>query len=116
MFVQAQKLAYSSTLEQYESNKALLVERQVHQAIEYFHQSWDPIKDQWVIGLATSSSLGNNINNRLESINQKIKQVVNKNAKFDDFARDIIVFLNIHRTEINGKLCKVTAKVPIVAH
>ncbi|KAH3822826.1 hypothetical protein DPMN_124617 [Dreissena polymorpha] len=27
-----------------------------------------------------------------------------------------IVFLYIHRTEINGKRCKVTAKVPIVAH
>lgn len=64
-----QKIAYSSTLEQYETNKPLLMETQNTQAIEYFSQSWDPIKDQWVIGLATLCSLGNT-NNRLESINQ----------------------------------------------
>ena len=109
-----QKIAYSTSLEQYETNKSLLLETQNTKAIEYFSQSWDPIKDQWVVGLATSCSLGNNTNNRLESINQKIKQVVDKNAKFDDFAQDIIVFLSIHRTEINGKLCKMTAKVPVV--
>ena len=110
-----QKIAYSSSLEQYERNKSLLVDTQNAQAVEYFQQNWDPIKNQWVIGLATSCSLGNKTNNRLESINQKIKQVVDKNAKFDDFAQDIVVFLNIHRTEINGKMCKVTAKVPIVS-
>ena len=64
-----QKIAYSSTLEQYETNKPLLMETQNTQATEYFSQSWDPIKDQWVIGLATLCSLGNT-NNRLESINQ----------------------------------------------
>lgn len=110
-----QKIAYSTSLEQYEANKAVLMETQNAQVIEYFCQSWDPIRDQWVVGLATSCSLGNKTNNRLESINQKIKQVIERSAKFDNFARDWIVFLNIHRTEISGKMCRVTAKVPIAA-
>ena len=64
-----QKIAYSNSLEQYETNRSLLLETQNTKAIEYFSQSWDPIKDQWVVGLATSCSLGNNTNNRLERIN-----------------------------------------------
>ena len=36
-------------------------------------------------------------------MNQKIKQVINKNAKFDAFASDLVHVLHMHRTEINGK-------------
>ena len=38
----------------------------------YCLNSWDCIKDQWVVGLSHSNKLGNNTNNRLENINQKI--------------------------------------------
>ena len=74
--------------------------------------SWDCIKEQWVSGLFESESLGNRTNNRVESLNQKIKQVIDRNAKFDAFAADLVCFLCMHRTEINGKICKTANKIP----
>ena len=109
-----QKIAYSRTLDEYKENRTLLNDSSYTQAKTYFQNSRDCIKDQWDVGLSQSYTLGNNTNNRLESINQKIKQCVDKNSKFDSFAKDFIAFLNTHRTEINGKLCKVSAKVPVV--
>ena len=109
-----QKIAYSRTMDENEENRSMLYESSYTQAKTYFQNSWDCIKEQWVVGLSQSYTLGNNTNNRLESINQKIKQCVDKNSKFDSFAKDFMAFLNTHRTEINGKLCKVSAKVPVV--
>lgn len=81
--------------------------------MEYFNQNWHTIRKQLVLGLAESSTLGNQTSNRLESINQKIKQVVDRNAKFYDFASDICAFLDTHRTEIDGRMYRHTAKVPL---
>ncbi|XP_053376767.1 zinc finger SWIM domain-containing protein 3-like [Mercenaria mercenaria] len=108
-----QKIAYSNSLSEYKDNKELLEGTNIQPAIAYFSQHWDSIKDQWVVGLSSSYSLGNKTNNRLESINQKIKQVVDKNAKFDSFAADMCTFLETHRTEIDGKVCQASSKVPV---
>ena len=107
-----QKLTYSRNLNEYESNKKLLLDKNISAAESYFMNSWDNIKEQWVIGLSQSESLGNRTNNRVESLNQKIKQVIDRNAKFDAFAVDLVNFLHMHRTEINGKICKTVNKVP----
>ena len=106
-----QKLAYSRNLDEYETNKKLLQDKKISAADSYFRNSWDSIKEQWVIGLSESESLGNRTNNRVESLNQKIKQVIDRNAKFDAFAADLVNFLHMHRTEINGKICKTVNKV-----
>ena len=110
-----QKTAYSRSLEEHEGHKQTLADLNVTAFDSYFQNSWDPIKEQWVIGLTESTSLGNNTNYRVESMNQKIKQVIDKNAKFDAFARDLVHFLHMHRTEINGKICKTVNKVSTAA-
>lgn len=111
-----QKLAYSRTIEEYETNKRMLLDKKITAAESYFMNSWDPIKEQWVVGLTESASLGNRTNNRVESLNQKIKQVIDKNAKFDAFASDLVNFLHMHRTEINGKICKTVNKVAATSY
>ena len=107
-----QKIAYSRNVDEYETNKKMLLDKKISAAENYFMNSWDSIKNEWVVGLFESESLGNKTNNRVESINQKIKQVIDRNAKFDTFATDLVNFLNMHRTEINGKLCRSVNKVP----
>ena len=37
--------------------------------------------------------------------------MIDRKAKFDSFATDLVKFLHMHRTEINGKLCKTVNKV-----
>ena len=106
-----QKIAYSRTIEEYDANKQILLDKNITAAENYYINSWDSIKEQWVIGLSESECLGNRTNNRVESLNQKVKQVSDRNAKFDSFATDLVNFLHMHRTEINGKLCKTVNKV-----
>ena len=106
-----QKIAYSRSLTEYETHKQTLLNQNVPALDSYFIRSREPIKEEWVIGLSESTSLGNNTNNRVESLNQKIKQVIDRNAKFDSFAADLVHFLHMHRTEIYGKICKTVNKV-----
>ena len=108
-----QKIAYSKTNDEYEVNRKILLDTKISAAESYFMTSWDPIKEQWVVGLSESECLGNRTNNRVESLNQKIKQVIDRNSKFDAFAADLVNFLHMHRTEINGKLCKTVNKVSV---
>ena len=105
-----QKLAYSRNSTNMRPTRSYFKIR-ISAADSYFRNSWDSIKEQWVIGLSESESIGNRMNNRIESLNQKIKQVIDRNAKFDAFAADLVNFLNMHRTEINGKICKTVNKV-----
>lgn len=79
----------------------------------YSDHSWHPVRDEWVIGPSQSYSFRNNTNNRLESTNQKLKQVISKRAKVCDFERDFVTFLATHRTEIDGKLSRTAVKVPV---
>ena len=56
-----------------------LKESNLKQVIEYFDDSWQGIKEQWVEGLKREACHNLNCtNNRFESINQKIKSVVTK--------------------------------------
>ena len=41
--------------------------------------------------------------------------MIDKNAKFDAFASDLVHCLHMHRTEINGKICKTVKKVSTAA-
>lgn len=68
-------------------------------AIDYFNKNWHPIRNQWVVGLK-SSVFNNNTNNRVESINQKLKSVINKNSTIVEFFQhllDAISCFNIER-------------------
>ena len=80
-----QKLAYSSSEEMYSQNLEQLKQTGIRPVIDYICHSWDPIKDQWVIGLKQSCHYNNNTNNRLESINQKLKQVIIRFSNLKQF-------------------------------
>uniref|UniRef100_A0A1I8GU03 SWIM-type domain-containing protein n=1 Tax=Macrostomum lignano TaxID=282301 RepID=A0A1I8GU03_9PLAT len=52
--------------------------------LEYYRKNWHEIRSEWVVGLKCGA-FNNNTNNRVESLNQKLKAVVPLNAKFLDF-------------------------------
>lgn len=60
---------------------------------------WHDIRCQWVTGLKESCNFGNDTNNRLESINQKFKQVIERFARFEQFFHDLEVVLKCLRQE-----------------
>ena len=69
-----QKMAYSSTETEYNDSYAQLQRDAPKQVVKYVSENWHPIKDEWVMGLkASCGSFLNTTNNRLESINGKLK-------------------------------------------
>ncbi|XP_055957380.1 uncharacterized protein LOC130010441 [Patella vulgata] len=84
-----QKLAYSNCEDEYQRNFDNLRDTGVQPVIDYFTNSWHPIRNQWVVGLKDSCHYNNQTNNRLESINQKLKQVIKKFSNLEEFFDDL---------------------------
>ena len=94
-----QKLAYANSTVEYDSIYARLQRDIPRQVVKYMDENWNPIKSEWVMGL--KSSCGNFLNftnNRLESINGKLKQVINRNSSLEEFIRHFFIILNTLRT------------------
>lgn len=88
----------------YNRNVQLLKDTKVKPVIDYFKHAWEPIKEQWVIGLKQSCNYNNNTTNRVESINQKLKQVLTSNI--------VIIIMNYFHDSIRKE--KIIAT--IIAH
>ena len=83
-------------IETYEEFKAT----NIWPAIEYFDRNWHPIRDEWVMyAKGDAFCLGETTNNRLESINGKIKSVCFKYASLSKFFDEFFAVLTILRDE-----------------
>lgn len=107
-----QKIAYSNSEELYARNVEQLRETGIQPVVDYYLHSWHPIKEQWVIGLKQSCHYGNNTNNRLESINQKLKQVITRFSNLRQFFEDLELVLRCFRQERDSRLANVLLKRP----
>jgi len=84
-----QALAYASDDDAYNSSTARLLAVGYGKVSKYFQESWHPIRHEWVAVLkAQHQTLGDTTNNRLKSINAKIKSVYAKNACLQRFFVD----------------------------
>jgi len=71
------ELVYARGHTQYEQAREKLHNTKLTSVVSYFEKNWHSIKDEWVQGERT--------NNRLESINAKIKSVCTRFATLDQF-------------------------------
>src|SRR6218665_275992 len=95
-----QALAYAADEEAYQRHMDQLVALGYEKVIKYVKDSWEPIRDEWVEGLkAKKLTFGERTNNRLESINAKIKSVCTKHACLQRFFIDFLCFLSSMRLE-----------------
>jgi len=95
-----QALAYAADEEAYQRHMDQLVALGYEKVIKYVKDSWEPIRDEWVEGLkAKKLTFGERTNNRLESINAKIKSVCTKHACLQRFFVDFRCFLSSMRLE-----------------
>nr|XP_047141062.1 zinc finger SWIM domain-containing protein 1-like [Hydra vulgaris] len=70
-----QKMTYAKTEEDYANLYQSLKSTKINSVICYFEDNWHKIHNEWVEGLkSTNLTFLNRTNNRLESLNQKIKQ------------------------------------------
>ena len=108
-----QKLAYAPSEETYSQYVEILVSSGIRPVIDYYNTNWHEIKSEWVVGLKTSCHYDNHTNNRLESINQKIKQVISKFSDLKTFFHDLEVVIRCLRQEREGRVADVTMKTSI---
>lgn len=109
-----QKMAYATSTAEYASIYSQLQQDAPKEVVKYMDENWDPIKDEWVIGLKSScGSFLNFTNNRLESINGKLKQVISRNSSLEEFIYHFFIILNALRTERDHKAALVFQKVRV---
>ena len=109
-----QKLAYANSA----ANYTELYEEFQHDApkevIAYFNKNWHPIKDEWVVGMKSDcGSFLNFTNNRLESLNGKLKQVIDRHSSLEDFMDKFFITLNALRRERDHKVANMFQKVKV---
>ncbi len=99
-----QKMAYATTEAHYRELYANFQRSAPREVVLYFDENWHSIRDEWVLGM--KSNCGNFLNftnNRLESINGKLKQVINRHSSLEEFVDRFFVILTALRTERDRK-------------
>lgn len=84
MLTNFEDIVYANNAIEYDALYEKLKNTKIENVINYFEKNWHPLKNEWVIHFQSKFlTLGNRTNNRLESINQKITQVVTKHSRLD---------------------------------
>lgn len=110
-----QQLVYSSSETAYETQMEKIQNTCPRQIYDYLMNNWHHIRSEWVLGLKLcEGSMMNTTNNRLESFNQKLKQVVKLYSSlgvfFDKFLSLIRTLRNERDHRGSVEIQKVSAK------
>ena len=109
-----QRTAYSTTEEMYMKCYEELKATKLTKVIEYFDDNWHDIRREWGGGLRDESlTYQNRTNNRVESINQKLKSVISKFARLPQFCTELVGVLSMLRTERDHRAISLFQKVPV---
>lgn len=98
-------MVYSSSEGEYDKIYNKFLELTKPKLIEYFNNNWQCIRHEWTT-YSMVGNLGNYTNNRLESVNGKIKQLVQKRSDLMTFIRDFFKWLDHHNVENDRKASK----------
>ena len=94
------KLTYSKSETEYLENYESLLKSGLQSVIDYYNDNWHPIRYQWVECFKGANfTAGERTNNRLESINAKVKSVCSKYASLSTFFDQFFAVLSCLRNE-----------------
>ena len=112
-----QKMAYSDTLETYVKHQTDFLEVSPIQVKNYFNDNWDHLCDEWVVGLQQQSgNFGNSTNNRVESLNSKLKSVIKLYSSLEEFGQQFFSILSTLRVERDHKAADLFQKVMVIGN
>ena len=114
-----EKICYAYSETEYSDLHAQLLSSSPTEVVSYFNENWYPIRNEWVLGMKSSGNFLNFANNRLESINGKLKQVINRYSSLEEFVDKFFIILTALRTERDRKAAIMFQKVkvtPFVDH
>lgn len=100
------KLVYSHSEENYFEIYTEFCKEAPQIITDYFVQNWHDIRNQWTDYGMTSKNLGNLTNNRLESLNGKLKAMIKKLNSLLDFEIGFFKWYESNNFEIDCKVLK----------
>lgn len=107
------KLANAESEENYNNLLTEMKKDVPKPVLNYFFKNWHDLRNEWVRGLtAKSGNFFNSTNNRLESLNAKLKSIISTYSTLNEFIEKIFMFLNIKRMQFKNQLSKMMLKVP----
>ena len=109
-----QRMAYCTTEEMYMKCYEELKETKLTKVIEYFDAKWHGMRQEWVGGLRDEGlTYQNRTNNRVKSINQKLKSVISKFARLPQFCSELVGAISVLRIKRDHRAISVFQKVPV---
>lgn len=81
--------------------------------LTYFNNHWLGIRDEWTYYSMSKGNLRNYTNNRLESINAKIKQLIKRHPLIP-FFKKFFIWLNGLNREMDNRMAQMLLRAPIV--
>ena len=86
-----QRMSYATKEETYFGAYKELQQTGLKTVLDYFNDNWHQIRNEWVCGLKDHNLMfQNHTNNRVESINQKLKSVISKFARLPQFCCELL--------------------------
>ena len=86
-----QRMSYATKEEAYFAIYKELQQTGLKTVTDYFNDNWHQIRNEWVCGLKDDNlTFQNHTNNRVESINQKLKSVISKFARLPQFCCELL--------------------------
>ena len=89
-----QQLAYSTSEEKYQEIYSRFCDSAPPTVCEHFNNNWHPIRQQWVTG-----NFLNRTNNRLESLNVKLKSVISRYSSLEEFVDKFFLICRVLQSE-----------------
>lgn len=106
------KMAYSRSSAEYDKLYQDLLQMKLPMVTEYFNLNWHPIKSEWTLhGKNEWNNYMNYTNNRVESLNQKLKIIGTHYASMLDFFDNIVQSYAVISSEKDIKVVKQSMKI-----
>ena len=81
-----QQMAYSTSIDKYDEIYTQFSSSAPITVLEYLNTNWHTIREQWTMGMKfCSGNFLNTTNNRLESLNAKLKSVILRCSSLEEF-------------------------------
>ena len=85
--------------------------------LNYFNEQWHSIRDHLSMGFKyTPGNFFNTTNNRVESINAKLKPIISRYSSLEEFVDKFFLILRVLRCERDHKAALCSQKVPTTFH
>lgn len=83
----------------------------LEQVMNYYNDNWHTIRDEWTLfGINAHCSYLNTTNNRMESLNQKLKLIGNRNANLQTFFENLTITVSNISSEKDLKALRGTMR------